>query len=116
MLKWKVLTSLGLAFGVMGIGWGLAQERKPAGFFELRVYTALPGKRDLAMPRIRGHGVSLQDHVPRNIHNIIEPIERYACAPAWRAPRISWTVGIRVHPWLNFSCTQDPSKFCPVIS
>jgi hypothetical protein len=51
MLKWKVLTALGLAFGVMGIGWGLAQERKLAGFFELRVYTALPGRRDALAAR-----------------------------------------------------------------
>ena len=51
MLKWKILTAFGLAFGVMGIGWGVAQERKPAGFFELRVYTALPGKRDALAAR-----------------------------------------------------------------
>ena len=35
----------------MGIGWGLAQERKSAWFFELRVYTALPGKRDALAAR-----------------------------------------------------------------
>ena len=51
MLKWKILTAFGLAFGAMGIGWGLAQERKMAGFFELRVYTALPGKRDALAAR-----------------------------------------------------------------
>ena len=50
-MKWKILTVCGLAFGVMGIGWGLAQERKSAGFFELRVYTALPGKRDALATR-----------------------------------------------------------------
>ena len=50
-MKWKILTVCGLAFGVMGIGWGLAQERKSAGFFELRVYTALPGKRDALAAR-----------------------------------------------------------------
>ena len=51
MLKWKILAAAGLALGVMGIGWGLAQERKTAGFFELRVYTALPGKRDALAAR-----------------------------------------------------------------
>jgi hypothetical protein len=51
MLKWKILTTFGLACGIMGIGWGLAQERKSAGFFELRVYTALPGKRDALAAR-----------------------------------------------------------------
>ena len=50
-MKWKILTVCGLAFGVRGIGWGLAQERKSAGFFELRVYTALPGKRDALAAR-----------------------------------------------------------------
>jgi hypothetical protein len=50
-MKWKILTICGLAFGVMGIGWGLAQQRKSAGFFELRVYTALPGKRDALASR-----------------------------------------------------------------
>ena len=51
MLKWKILTAFGLAFGIIGIGWGLAQERRSAGFFELRVYTALPGKRDALAAR-----------------------------------------------------------------
>jgi NIPSNAP len=47
----EILTVCGLAFGVIGIGWGLAQERKTAGFFELRVYKALPGKRDALASR-----------------------------------------------------------------
>src|SRR5215813_1539702 len=46
MLKWKILAVLGLAFGVAGIEWGRAQEKKIPGFYELRVYTAQPGKRD----------------------------------------------------------------------
>ena len=45
-MKWKILAVLGLAFGVAGIGWGYGQEKKAVGFFELRVYTAQPGKRD----------------------------------------------------------------------
>jgi hypothetical protein len=50
-LKWKITAILGLAFGVAGIGWGYAQEKKAMGFFELRVYTAQPGKRDALAAR-----------------------------------------------------------------
>ena len=46
MLKWKILAGTGLAFGLAGIGWGYAQEQKAVGFYELRIYTAQPGKRD----------------------------------------------------------------------
>ncbi len=51
MLKWKILAFAGLVFGIGGLGWGYAQQRKTAGFFELRVYTALPGKRDALAKR-----------------------------------------------------------------
>src|SRR5579871_1162196 len=51
MWKWKIAAVLGLAFGLAGIVWGFAQERKAAGFFELRVYTAQPGKRDTLAAR-----------------------------------------------------------------
>jgi hypothetical protein len=50
-MKWKLIAVLGLAFGVAGIGWGFAQQKKASGFFELRVYTALPGKRDALAAR-----------------------------------------------------------------
>jgi hypothetical protein len=46
MLKWKVTAIVGLASGVLGIGWGYAQQKNAAGFYELRVYTAQPGRRD----------------------------------------------------------------------
>ena len=46
MLKWKILALLGLSSGVVGIGWGYAQQQKAIGFYELRVYTAQPGKRN----------------------------------------------------------------------
>src|ERR1700716_2949950 len=46
MLKWKILAVLGVAFGVAGIGWGYAEQGTAPGFYELRVYTALPEKRD----------------------------------------------------------------------
>ena len=51
MWKWKIAAIMGFACGIMGIAWGFAQEQKTAGFFELRVYTALPGKRDALAAR-----------------------------------------------------------------
>jgi hypothetical protein len=51
MLKWKILAGLGLTFGVAGMVWGYAQEKKAVGFFELRVYSAQPGKRDALAAR-----------------------------------------------------------------
>lgn len=51
MLKWKLIAILGLASGVAGIGWGYAQERRAPGFYELRIYTAQPGKRDALAAR-----------------------------------------------------------------
>ena len=51
MLKWRILGVLGMAFGVAGIGWGYAQQQKAVGFFELRIYTAQPGKRDTLAAR-----------------------------------------------------------------
>jgi hypothetical protein len=51
MLKWQIAAVVGLAFGVAGMVWGYAQEKKTAGFFELRVYKAQPGKRDALAAR-----------------------------------------------------------------
>jgi len=51
MRKWKVLAVLGFAFGIGGLGWGVAQQKNAVGFFELRVYTAQPGKRDALAAR-----------------------------------------------------------------
>jgi hypothetical protein len=51
MLKWKILAALGLALGVAGLAWGFAQQQNAPGFFELRVYTALPGKRNALAKR-----------------------------------------------------------------
>src|SRR5271169_4604436 len=51
MLKWKVLAILGFMTGVAGVVWGYAQQKKAIGFFELRVYTAQPGKRDALAAR-----------------------------------------------------------------
>ena len=51
MWMWKIIAALGIAFGVAGLAWGVAQEKKAVGFFELRVYTAQPGKRDALAAR-----------------------------------------------------------------
>ena len=59
MNTWKITAALGVAFGVAGIGWGYAQQKQAPGFFELRVYTALPGKRDALAEPLRGiYGIS----------------------------------------------------------
>jgi hypothetical protein len=46
MLKLRILALIGLLFGVAGVGWGFAQQQKAIGFYELRIYTAQPGRRD----------------------------------------------------------------------
>ena len=51
MLKWKLTALFGIAFGLAGMGWGFAQQNNAIGFYELRVYTALPGKRDALAAR-----------------------------------------------------------------
>jgi hypothetical protein len=51
MLKWKIAAVLGIAFGVAGAGWGYAQQQRAPGFYELRIYTAQPGKRDALAAR-----------------------------------------------------------------
>jgi NIPSNAP len=51
MVKWKLTALLGFAFGLAGMGWGFAQQKNAVGFFELRVYTAQPGKRDALAAR-----------------------------------------------------------------
>src|SRR6266853_5868527 len=51
MLKWKILAALGLSVGVIGAGWGFAQQRTAPGFYELRIYKAQPGKRDALAAR-----------------------------------------------------------------
>jgi len=59
MLKWKILAALGLAFGVAGMGWGYAQQQKAVGFYELRIYTAQPGKRDALAARFAGRTAAI---------------------------------------------------------
>jgi len=59
MLKWKIATVMGVAFGIAGIGWGSAQQRQAPGFYELRVYTALPGKRDALAERFANYTAAI---------------------------------------------------------
>jgi hypothetical protein len=59
MLKWKVTAIVGIAFGLAGVCWGYAQERKAVGFYELRVYTAKPGKRDALAARFAGRTAAI---------------------------------------------------------
>ena len=51
MRLWKTLAILGLAFGLGGVGWGYARQRNAVGFFELRIYTTKPGKRNALAAR-----------------------------------------------------------------
>jgi NIPSNAP len=51
MLTSKIAAAVGVALGVAGVTWGYAQRSQAPGFFELRVYTALPGKRDALAER-----------------------------------------------------------------
>jgi hypothetical protein len=51
MLKWKITALLGMAFGIAGVAWGYAQQSTVPGFYELRIYTAQPGKRDALAQR-----------------------------------------------------------------
>jgi hypothetical protein len=59
MLKWKLLAVFGLAFGLAGLAWGYAQKKQAVGFFELRVYTAQPGKRDALAARFANRTASI---------------------------------------------------------
>lgn len=51
MLRWKIAAVVGIACGLAGVGWGYAQGRQAVGFYELRVYKAMPGKRDALAAR-----------------------------------------------------------------
>ena len=59
MLKWKILTVVGVTVGMLGTGWGLAAQRADSSVFELRMYKAMPGKRDLLSARFRDHTAAM---------------------------------------------------------
>ena len=50
-MRARLISIVSIAFGLFGLGWGYAQERNAPGFYELRVYTAQPGKRDALAQR-----------------------------------------------------------------
>jgi hypothetical protein len=54
-----VAAILGVVFGIAGIGWGYAQQQQAPEFYELRVYTALPGKRDSLAERFAGRTAAI---------------------------------------------------------
>ena len=59
MMKWKILAVLGVTCGVLGTGWGMAAQRADSRVFELRMYKAMPGKRDLLSARFRDHTAAM---------------------------------------------------------
>ena len=59
MLKWKILAVVGVMVGMLGTGWGLAAQRADSRVFELRMYKAMPGKRDLLSVRFRDHTAAM---------------------------------------------------------
>ena len=67
MLKWKLLAALGLASGFAGVTWGFAQPSEP-GFYELRIYTTLPGQRDALAARFGDYTTKIYErHGIRNV-------------------------------------------------
>lgn len=68
MLKWKLIAALGLSCGIAGVGWGAAQPPREPGFFELRIYTTLPGKRDALAARFGDYTTGIYErHGIRNV-------------------------------------------------
>lgn len=59
MMKWKVVASLGVAFGLAGIGWGVSAQPAADQVFELRIYEAMPGKRDALSDRFHEHTMGM---------------------------------------------------------
>jgi hypothetical protein len=59
MMKWQVAGVLGVVFGIAGVGWGYAQQKQAPGFYELRVYTAMPGKREALAERFAKHTAAI---------------------------------------------------------
>ena len=70
-MRWKIMAFVGLLFGVAGIVWGSAQ-RNPVGFFELRVYTAKPGKRDALAARFANRTAAI--YARHGITNGLAPV------------------------------------------
>lgn len=68
MLKWKLLAVCGLSCGFAGVGWSLAQQPSEPGFYELRIYTTLPGQRDALAARFGDYTTHIYErHGIRNV-------------------------------------------------
>jgi hypothetical protein len=68
MLKWKLTAAFGLLCGLAGGGWGYAQQQTAPGFYELRIYTAQPGKRDALAARFASRTAAIyQRHGITNV-------------------------------------------------
>ena len=68
MLKWRVLAVVGLSRGVAGAAWGYAQQTREPGFYELRIYTTLPGHRDALAARFGDYTTKIYErHGIRNV-------------------------------------------------
>ena len=60
MLKWQILALIGVAVGIAGVGWAVAeQQRAAAQVFELRVYKSMPGKRQALADRFHDHTAAM---------------------------------------------------------
>ncbi len=68
MLKWKLLAAVGVSCGFVGVAWGFAQQPSEPGFFELRIYTTLPGQRDALAARFGDYTTTIYErHGIRNV-------------------------------------------------
>jgi hypothetical protein len=100
MLKWKIMCVLGLIFGMSGVTWGLAQQRRADNrFFELRVYTASPDRMDNLLARFRNHTTRLfEKHGMTNVgywtavsgENAERTLVYLMAYPSREAREVSW--------------------------
>ena len=59
MLKWKILATVGMTFGVLSTGWGLSAQQDDSRVFELRIYKTVAGKRAELADRFRDHTAAM---------------------------------------------------------
>ena len=59
MMKWKILTILGVTFGLLGTGWGISAQQSESRVFELRMYKTVAGKRAELSDRFRDHTAAM---------------------------------------------------------
>src|SRR5262245_34317998 len=68
MWRWRVTAALGFVCAIAGVGWGYAQQQTLPGFYELRIYTAQPGKRDALAARFASRTAAI--YARHNITNV----------------------------------------------